>query len=164
MATPNAQTALSGLALRLVRNGVLDETAAEEIQAKASKKNRSFFTQLKSSKKIDSVCLARTASEEFGVPLVDIASFDMENAPITLVQDRPDLHLGEAQPQAHVRAAPEGHELVGVALVLGPLAREAVGVEVLRVALPLWHAVRVEREDRDQRPRRDAAPRTLERA
>jgi type IV pilus assembly protein PilB len=88
MASPSAQTSLSGLALRLVREGLLTEDTAEAIQLKASQKNRSFFTQLKSSKKIDSESLARTASQEFGLPLVDIAAVELDGAPVSLVQDK----------------------------------------------------------------------------
>jgi type IV pilus assembly protein PilB len=88
MASPSAQTSLSGLALRLVREGLLTEATAEAIQLKASQKNRSFFTQLKSSKKIDSESLARTASQEFGLPLVDIAAVELDGAPVSLVQDK----------------------------------------------------------------------------
>ncbi len=79
---------MSGLALRLVREGLLTEDTAEAIQLKASQKNRSFFTQLKSSKKIDSESLARTASQEFGLPLVDIAAVELDGAPVSLVQDK----------------------------------------------------------------------------
>ncbi len=79
---------MSGLALRLVREGLLTEATAEAIQLKASQKNRSFFTQLKSSKKIDSESLARTASQEFGLPLVDIAAVELDGAPVSLVQDK----------------------------------------------------------------------------
>jgi type IV pilus assembly protein PilB len=67
---------------------LLTEDTAEAIQLKASQKNRSFFTQLKSSKKIDSESLARTASQEFGLPLVDIAAVELDGAPVSLVQDK----------------------------------------------------------------------------
>ncbi len=88
MATPNASLPLSGLAQRLVREGLLETALADEIQIKATKHNRSFFTQVAESKKVDSKRLTRCAAEEFGIPLVDVMSMDLDQAPVSLVQEK----------------------------------------------------------------------------
>ncbi|NOZ10654.1 MAG: type IV-A pilus assembly ATPase PilB [Gammaproteobacteria bacterium] len=88
MATPNSALNLSGLALRLVRNGFLEQEMAERLQKKSLEKNLSFFAQLTKSKKIPSSDLARTAAEEFGVPLLDVSAMDLEQIPIGLVDEK----------------------------------------------------------------------------
>jgi len=88
MATPTTAFTLSGLALRLVRNGLLSQETAERVHAQASEKGRSFFTQLLSSDTIKGVELARSASEEFGVPLIDASALDLESAPTSLVDEK----------------------------------------------------------------------------
>ena len=88
MATPDKVISLGGLAQRLVRDGALDTATAEDINAKALKKNRSFYAQLSQSKAVEPSRLVRAASEEFGVPLLDIKAFDLENAPLDLVDSK----------------------------------------------------------------------------
>ncbi|MDZ7842950.1 MAG: type IV-A pilus assembly ATPase PilB [Gammaproteobacteria bacterium] len=88
MATPDKVVSLGGLAQRLIRDGVLDAAAAEDIQAKALKKSRSFYVQLAESKAVDSLRLVRAASEEFGIPLLDIGAFELENAPMDLIDSK----------------------------------------------------------------------------
>ncbi|MGA8259056.1 MAG: type IV-A pilus assembly ATPase PilB [Arenicellales bacterium] len=88
MATPDKVISLGGLAQRLVRDGDLDTATAEDIQAKALKKNRSFYAQLSQSKAVDPSRLVRAASEEFGVPLLDIKAFDLDNAPLDLIDSK----------------------------------------------------------------------------
>jgi len=88
MATPDKVVSLGGLAQRLIREGDLDTATAESIQAKAHKKNRSFYVQLAESKAVESPRLARAASEEFGIPLLDISAFDLDNAPLDLVNGK----------------------------------------------------------------------------
>jgi type IV pilus assembly protein PilB len=88
MATPTTATRLSGLALRLVREKLLTTEDAERLQEGALQKKTSFVSHAVESKKIDSSTLARIASEEFGVPLVDINSIDVEAAPVKLVAEK----------------------------------------------------------------------------
>lgn len=80
MATPKEVVSLSGLGQRLVREGILEESVAEGIQAKALKRNKSFFLQLRKSNLIDPSILMSKASEEFGIPLLDISTFELDNA------------------------------------------------------------------------------------
>ncbi len=88
MATPSTQLKMSGIALRLIEEGVLDEAAVEKIQADAAKKNRSFFTQAIRNKSLDSEKLAEIGSEEFGVPLLDLEAIDLEGAPVGIIPDK----------------------------------------------------------------------------
>ena len=88
MATASTATNLSGLALRLVRDNLLSPTDAERIQSEAHAKRTSFVTQLVESKKLDSPTIAKVASEDFGIPLYEINSLDLEMAPVKLVDEK----------------------------------------------------------------------------
>jgi type IV pilus assembly protein PilB len=88
MAIPNIATNLSGLAARLVRDNSLNAADAEKIQAEATSQKTSFVSRLVESKKLDSAVIARAASEEFGVPLFEISSLDLETAPVKLVNEK----------------------------------------------------------------------------
>ncbi|WP_372523939.1 type IV-A pilus assembly ATPase PilB [Sulfuricaulis sp.] len=88
MATASTATNLSGLALRLVRDNLLSPTDAERIQAESLSKKTSFVTQLVESKKLDSATIAKVASEDFGIPLFEINSLDLEMAPVKLVDEK----------------------------------------------------------------------------
>ncbi len=79
---------LSGLALRLVRDNLLTIADAERIQAAALSNKVSFVTQLVQSKKLDSKTIARVASEEFGIPLLDLSALDPEIVPVKLVDEK----------------------------------------------------------------------------
>jgi len=73
--------------LRLVQQGVVDEHKAEKLQESAAKHKNSFFTEALENKDVDNNQLAQHASEEFGVPLFDIGSIDVELAPINLLKE-----------------------------------------------------------------------------
>jgi type IV pilus assembly protein PilB len=88
MATPNPASNLSGLALRLVRDGLLGPGDADRLQREAQSAKIPFVTHLVESKKLGSDIIARAASEEFGVPLFDIGALDLETAPIKLVDEK----------------------------------------------------------------------------
>ena len=88
MATASTATNLSGLALRLVRDNLLSAGDAGRIQSEALSKKIPFVTHLVESKKLDGATVARVASEEFGVPLFDISSLDLETAPVKLIGEK----------------------------------------------------------------------------
>ncbi|OGI59039.1 MAG: type IV-A pilus assembly ATPase PilB [Candidatus Muproteobacteria bacterium RBG_19FT_COMBO_61_10] len=88
MAIPHPASNLSGLALRLVRDGLLSTTDAERMQNDAQTQKLPFVTHLVESKKLSSAVIARAASEEFGVPLFEISTLDLEAAPIKLVDEK----------------------------------------------------------------------------
>ena len=75
-ASNQIESKLSGLAGRLVSSGVLSEEQATEATHEASKLKMSLVRYLVESLDVDSHELAELASQEFGVPLFDIAAFD----------------------------------------------------------------------------------------
>ena len=88
MATTNPQIAISGLARRLVHDGLLAEADAAAAHEQALKKKIPFVTHLVNSKVLDSLSIANAASQEFGVPLFDINTMDMEAAATSLVDEK----------------------------------------------------------------------------
>jgi type IV pilus assembly protein PilB len=88
MAIPTPASNLSGLALRLVREGYLPAADAERLQTEANTQKLPLITHLVSSKKLNSGTIAKVASEEFGVPLFDINALDTEHAPFKLVDEK----------------------------------------------------------------------------
>jgi type IV pilus assembly protein PilB len=83
--TSKTPAQLSGLAGRLVADGLLDAEAAELAQKQAAADKVPFVTHLVEQKLIESQTLAEMASEEFGVPLFDITVFNKEVMPVDLV-------------------------------------------------------------------------------
>jgi len=88
MATPTTATRLTGLALRLVRDKLLTADDAERLQDQATAEKKSFVSHVVETKKVDSRTIAQIASEEFGVPLLDIRALDIEAAPAGLVKEK----------------------------------------------------------------------------
>lgn len=88
MATPNTTSNLSGLALRLVRDNLLSTADAERYLGEAQKKKMPFVSWLVENKKLDASTLARAASIEFGVPLIQISSVDIDSIPTNLVNEK----------------------------------------------------------------------------
>ncbi|WP_298138583.1 type IV-A pilus assembly ATPase PilB [Acidiferrobacter sp.] len=76
---------LTGLAARLVRDHLLTPAEADRLNTESLTNKVSFVTRLVESKKLDALTIARAASEEFGIPLLDINAFDSEMFPIKLV-------------------------------------------------------------------------------
>jgi len=88
MVTSNPISQLSGLAKRLVTDGLLDENNAAEIQDKALKSREPFVSYLVDNKLLASNAIASSACQEFGVPLLDLSAMELENAPISLVDEK----------------------------------------------------------------------------
>jgi len=88
MATPTPTGNLSGLALRIVREGLIQAGEAERLQTEATTRKIPLVSHLVSSKKLNSATIARLASEEFGVPLFDITALDPEIVPTKLVDEK----------------------------------------------------------------------------
>jgi type IV pilus assembly protein PilB len=76
---------LSGLAGRLVADGLLDAETAQKAHKDAAREKVPFVTFLVSNDYIEAQKLAEMASEEFGVPLFDIAAFNVDSMPVNLV-------------------------------------------------------------------------------
>ncbi|MFO1258459.1 MAG: type IV-A pilus assembly ATPase PilB [Gammaproteobacteria bacterium] len=79
---------LSGLARKLVQLGVFtEETAVNSITA-SQKRKMPFVAYLVENDLVKSEAIAKIASDEFGVPLFDLASLDMELIPKNLVSEK----------------------------------------------------------------------------
>lgn len=77
--------ALSGLARRLVRDGILAEDAAQNAYQSAFSSKQPFVSYLVENSLAQSDVIAEAASDEFGAPLFDLSCFNMEMAPKDLV-------------------------------------------------------------------------------
>ena len=69
-------------------DGLLDETVATQAHEAALKKRTHFVTYLVENKILKSQDIAWSGSQEFGVPLFDITTMDMESAPVKLVSEK----------------------------------------------------------------------------
>ncbi|MFZ5593878.1 MAG: type IV-A pilus assembly ATPase PilB [Pseudomonadota bacterium] len=81
-------TPLSGLARRLVFDGLLSEDQVVKAQEYATKNKIAFVSHLVQSKLADSYAIAQAGSEEFGVPLFDINVMDMDMAATGLANEK----------------------------------------------------------------------------
>ncbi len=89
MAAPNTPPArLSGLAYRLVQDQVIKEDVAQKAVVESSKKKTTFVAYLVQEKLAAAKRVAQIASQEFGVPLLDLDALDLDHAPITLVEEK----------------------------------------------------------------------------
>ena len=88
MATPTLASNISGLALRLVRDGLLSSTDAEKLQTEANTQKLPLVSHLLASKKLNSAAIAKAASEEFGIPLFDISGLEADTIPVKLVDEK----------------------------------------------------------------------------
>ncbi|MDP6376806.1 MAG: type IV-A pilus assembly ATPase PilB [Pseudomonadales bacterium] len=79
--------AKSGLARRLVDEGVLDAESARRANEEARKKGILFVTYLVQHGDVDAHAIAKSASEEFGVPVIDLGAFDLDSIPVDLVDN-----------------------------------------------------------------------------
>src|SRR5262245_65883047 len=78
MVTHDATRSISGLARALAQQGVMSEQEAEMLQSQAQTAGVTFVEQVLASKRINALQLAVFASRAFGVPLLDLAAFDMD--------------------------------------------------------------------------------------
>tara|TARA_R110002074_G_scaffold170005_4_gene332044 strand:+ start:68718 stop:70430 length:1713 start_codon:yes stop_codon:yes gene_type:complete len=88
MAIPREKNYLSGLARRLVLEGLLTEESAHKHFESARTKKKPFVTFLVSQKILDSQTIAVAASEEFGMPLLDINALNHEVIPRGIVDEK----------------------------------------------------------------------------
>jgi type IV pilus assembly protein PilB len=79
---------LGGLARRLVTDGLLTEEKAREAQQKAVKSKESLVSLLVQDKLVPARKIAESASREFGIPLLDILSVDLGQAPVKDVSEK----------------------------------------------------------------------------
>jgi type IV pilus assembly protein PilB len=79
MATNAATRNISGLARALAQHGVVTEYEAETMQTQAQTAGVGFVEQMLAGKRMSAQQLAVFASRAFGVPLLDLASFDLDS-------------------------------------------------------------------------------------
>ncbi len=78
---------LSGLARKLVLDGFLEEAAAAEHHQKALSKKMGFLPYLVENNLVPASDIAVSASQEFGVPVVDINSMEIDIDIVKLVKE-----------------------------------------------------------------------------
>jgi type IV pilus assembly protein PilB len=78
---------LSGLARKLVLDGLIDEASAADHYQKALAKKQAFVPYLVENKLVASKDIALAASQEFGVPVLDINAMEIDIDIIKLVKD-----------------------------------------------------------------------------
>ncbi len=79
---------LSGLARRLVEDGILDADTAQTASDDARKAGLAFVSYLIRNELANPRSIATSASEEFGVPIIDLSAFDLDSIPKELVKER----------------------------------------------------------------------------
>jgi len=87
MAVSTNKVNLSGLARKLVIDGLLEETVAQDAFQGALKKKQPYVSYLVENKLAPSDKLALAASQEFGAPLVDLSTFEIDVDTIKLLKD-----------------------------------------------------------------------------
>jgi len=89
MATHAATTRnLSGLARALAQHGLMTEYEAESLQTQAQQASITFVEQVVLGKRLSATQLATFASRAFGVPLMDLAAFDLDQIHKDLVDTK----------------------------------------------------------------------------
>ena len=88
MAAPAASIRISGLARRLINDGLLSEQDAADSQKESHDNGVALTTYLVKNGIVDSSDLAHAASNEFGIPLFNINSVDLESLPNNLVPEK----------------------------------------------------------------------------
>jgi type IV pilus assembly protein PilB len=88
MATTSFNPNLSGLARRLILDGLLSEEEVLQATEQARRKRVGFVSYLVENKILSSGEIAESGSQEFGVPLMDLNALDLRQAPVTLVQEK----------------------------------------------------------------------------
>ncbi len=88
MASPAPSARIGGLALRLINDGLISEEDASRAQQKAREEQVSLAHYLVNNKLVQAKALANCASMEFGIPLLDLDSLDLDSIPISLVAEK----------------------------------------------------------------------------
>ena len=83
-----SRTALGGLAHRLVQDGLLDEAAMLDAVTKSKEKRTNLVTHLVASNLATARDIAISASNEFGVPLLDLDAVAVDMDAVRAVSDK----------------------------------------------------------------------------
>lgn len=79
---------LTGLAKQLVVAELLDEKSAQQAYLQARQNKVSLVSYLVQSKLVKSLTLAEVASDQFGIPFMDLSNLDKESQPKGLVSEK----------------------------------------------------------------------------
>ena len=79
---------MGGLAKRLVFENLISESVAIAAIQMAAKRKQPFVTQLVADNSLDGSAIAVAAAQEFGVPLLDLDSYDFTHIPRKLVDKK----------------------------------------------------------------------------
>lgn len=88
MATPTVRTNLSGLGRRLVMDGILPEETAQQAYQEAVKNKQLFVAHLVSKGIAKAADVAAAAAAEFGVPMLDLGSIDIDTDTVKIVDQK----------------------------------------------------------------------------
>jgi type IV pilus assembly protein PilB len=88
MATVNPQIKLGGLADRLVQDQILTEAEAQKAYDESRKRKVPFVQHLVEQKMVNPAAAAYAASQEFGVPILDLNAIEIEACPVSLVTEK----------------------------------------------------------------------------
>jgi type IV pilus assembly protein PilB len=88
VATTPVRSNLTGLARRLVLDGLLPEETAVNAWQESLKVKGSFVSYLVEKKLADPAAIAWAAAHEFGVPLMDLAVIDIESETVKVVDQK----------------------------------------------------------------------------
>ncbi len=87
MATP-VRTNISGLGRRLVLDGIIPEETAQQAYQEAVKAKQPFVAHLVAKGLAKAADVAAVAAQEFGVPLLDLATIEIETDTVKLVDQK----------------------------------------------------------------------------
>ncbi|MGB7754923.1 MAG: type IV-A pilus assembly ATPase PilB [Salinisphaera sp.] len=79
---PTRQTALRGLARRLVEDGLIEYEDALRIQTEAQHNEESFVARAVATRALSAAVLARALARAFSMPLLDLRAVNLDHAPI----------------------------------------------------------------------------------
>jgi type IV pilus assembly protein PilB len=85
MAVSSNRVPLSGLARKLVADGLIDETSAHDAYHGAVSSKTPFVKHLVDNDIVTAKVIAHAASQEFGVPILDIEAMEMDSEVLKLV-------------------------------------------------------------------------------
>ncbi len=78
----------NSLAFRLIKDGLLDEQTAQEAASQAKSRQQAFISYLVQEKLVKSQQLASAISQDLGLPLLDLATFDLELIPAKFINEK----------------------------------------------------------------------------
>ena len=87
MSVTSTNTMVTGALRRLVQNGLIDMDAAADANETARKQKIPLFTYLTDNDLVDAAELCEAASNEYGVPILDVSALDMTTLPKGLVSE-----------------------------------------------------------------------------